>query len=179
MSEKQDNKTAEKRECFEQWMKGDHVLVHVDTRSEDVQVPESHLGDASLTLKLSYFFQGETTHDELGIISYLKFDGQYVKCSLPWNSLWGMTSSSGETQVWPEDVPREIYLKMARSKLVEAGKKLLGKSSSKDSTTKKAADPKSSPSLVDVKMPPTEKEKKSDQDKNSKAKDVSHLKRIK
>ena len=164
MSGKQKDRIAEKRDRFEQWMKGDHVLIHIDARKEEVEVPLQHQGDPSLTLKVSYYFQGETTHDELGIVSYLKFDGHYIKCALPWTGVWGMTSSDGETHVWPEDVPREVYLQMARSKLVEAGKKLLGKT------------PKKAENSEEERISAPEK---STEDKPNGKGRSSHLKRIK
>lgn len=135
-------------------------MLHVDSRKDQVDVPLNYQGNPALTLKLSYFFQGETTHDESAVISYLKFDGQYAQCSIPWAAIWGITSSDGENRVWPEDVPREVFVKMARNKLVEAGKKLFGKEKASTSSNE-----------------PTESTKTNGSE--SKAKRDSHLKRIK
>ncbi len=97
-----------KIKLFVDWMKGDHVLIQIDARRDDVVVPQ-HLKDhQALLLKLSYLFQGKTDHDENGITSYLKFSGQYHECFVPWASIWGITSADGERVVWPEDVPGEI-----------------------------------------------------------------------
>lgn len=131
MSEKTITRSEQKRRCFERWMKADHVLVHLNANSEGVSVPAHLSGNPSLTLKLSYYFQGETTNDEQGITSYLRFNGQYACCIIPWGSVWGMTSSSGENRIWPEDLPREVKLQMARGKLASVGSKLFGKKDEK------------------------------------------------
>lgn len=127
MGSSDEKRSDEKREQFEEWMQGEHVLLHVDASNEDVDVPLQYQGNPALALKLSYYFQGEVTHDESEVVSYLKFDGNYSRCVLPWNSVWGITASSGENRVWPEDVPREVYLQMARAKLSTMSKKLFGK----------------------------------------------------
>lgn len=97
-----------KVKLFAEWMKGDHVLVHLDARRPDVDVPKHLKNHPALTLKLSYLFQGKTEHDDEGITAYLKFSGVYHECRLPWVSLWGMTSADGEAVVWPEDAPSEL-----------------------------------------------------------------------
>ena len=132
MNKEQEERSKEKRLCFEEWMKGDHVLVHVNTRLQGVEVPLAHQGNPALTLKLSYHFRGETTHNNLLIESYLKFDGQYQKCLLPWESIWGMTSSESENRIWPQDVPKELYVQMAKDRLAEAGKKLFRRGGKSD-----------------------------------------------
>lgn len=145
MSEKRSN---EKIACFEEWMKGDHVMVHLDSRREGVSVPPMHEGNPSLTLQLSYAFRGETTHDHQEIHSFLKFQGEYFECILPWQSIWGFTSAEGESKLWPQDMPKELIVKMAQSKLQAVGKKLFGKEpkTTDDSSTSESNTRKSNPS---------------------------------
>lgn len=97
-----------KIELFEEWMKADHILIHLDARAEGVVVPENHSQDPALTLKLSYLFQGVTTHDDLAISVYLKFQGIYKECVIPWSAIWGMSSEKNEQFVWPESLPAEL-----------------------------------------------------------------------
>lgn len=97
-----------KLKLFTEWMKGDHVLVHLDARRDDVIVPEHLKSHPALTLKLSYLFQGKTEHGAEGITSYLKFSGLYQECHIPWSALWGMTSGDGQQVVWPESAPPEL-----------------------------------------------------------------------
>lgn len=119
-----DKRSEEKIECFEQWMKGDHVMVHLDSRKEGVCVPPSHEQNPSLALQLSYAFRSETTHDELEIRSFLKFHGEYFECIIPWSSIWGISSSDADSRIWPQDMPKELLVKLAQSKLQEVGKKV-------------------------------------------------------
>ena len=102
------DRTAEKIALFTEWMKGDHVFVHLDARTSGVHVPPHLSYNSSLKLKLSYAFQGETRHDENGVSAFLKFDGEYVHCMMPWASIWGMTNGEGETCLWTEQLPEEL-----------------------------------------------------------------------
>lgn len=105
-------RNTEKAKLFEEWMEGDHVLVHLDASRPDVEVP-AHLKDnPSLTLALSYQFQGETKSSVNGVESYLRFRGNYHRCVLPWESIWGMTKPDGENRLWPEDLPASLVAKL-------------------------------------------------------------------
>lgn len=135
MKSKDSSKQRSKPKVFEEWMEGDHVLVQLDARHEGVSVP-SHLADnAALTLKLSYRFQGSTTADEKGIVSYLRFAGDYAECVIPWDAIWGMTSAEKQTEVWTEDVPKEVLLQIACSKISDFGKKLFQKGGNEEKET--------------------------------------------
>lgn len=113
---------AAKQTLFEEWMEDDHVLVHLDSRLEDVVVPTNLQQNPALTLKLSYRFQGATTVTPQGITAYLRFNGDYFQVSVPWHSLWGMTSASGTQKIWPESVPADVM----RTYLVSRLKELTG-----------------------------------------------------
>lgn len=120
-------KTKKKIELFDTWMQGEFLLVHLDARKDGVQVPAHLATNPSLTLKLSYLFQGETVRDETEITSFLRFNNAYEKCVIPWTAIWGFTSAKDENQIWPEDLPKEVLIQLAKAKLSEVGKKLLGK----------------------------------------------------
>ena len=128
-----EKRTEEKIECFELWMRGDHVMVHLDARAAGVAVPQMHAANPSLALQLSYAFRGETTHDDSEIRSYLKFNGEYFECVLPWSAIWGISSAEQDSRIWPQDMPKELLVRMAQNKLQEVGKKVsqkfFGKSS--------------------------------------------------
>ena len=98
-------------------MQGDHIMVHFSSAAPLVDVPESLRGEPSLTLKLSYNFQGATETTEEAITSYLKFSGAYYQCVIPWDSIWGFTSESGEQRLFPEDIPPEVVKEAAVKKL--------------------------------------------------------------
>lgn len=130
-------KNLQKKKQFEDWIESDHVLVQVNARRDDVDVPE-HLKDThSLTLKLSKHFQGELKHDEEQITAYLLFDGNYHCCIVPWSAIWGMSSCSQENRVWNEDIPKEVLVEVAKARFTEIGRKLFGKGGEKTSEPKK------------------------------------------
>lgn len=104
--EKSNNKG--KQQTFEEWMKMDHVLIHLDSRRPGVDLPQHLQNNPAVVLKLSYLFQGTTEHDEKTITAYLKFHGNYHRCVVPWEAVWGMVNSSNENVVWPEDLPPEL-----------------------------------------------------------------------
>lgn len=120
MGEQKDS-AKEKRRTFEEWMAGDHVLVHLDSSREDVVVP-SHLADnPALSLKLSYFFQGALDHDEQKISAELRFHGAYHSCVVPWSAIWGITSSDGHQKIWPEDLPWQAFAQLIKQGLAAQG----------------------------------------------------------
>lgn len=107
--------------------------MHLDARKEGVEVPSYLADNSALTLKISYLFQGETTHDEKEITTYLRFGGDYCKCVIPWDAIWGITASSQENQIWPEDLPREVVVQLARDKVATFTKKMFSRFGKKDS----------------------------------------------
>lgn len=119
MSSETPESPPEKRPFFEQLMEHDYALIHLDASRAGVEVPSNLSGNPSLTLKLSYHFQGETTHDDEAIVSYLKFDGTYFRCVIPWSAVWGMTGSRQEHVVWPQDLPFDVVKRLAIAKLGE------------------------------------------------------------
>lgn len=161
---------GEKKKKFEELMNQDFVLVHLDARCDGVTVPDSLAGNASLTLKLSYAFQGETTADDYAVKSFLKFDGQYFECVLPWEAVWGMTASDNQQAIWPEDLPKEVMLQIAKQQFKALGSKLFG---TKDSEEKTAA-PK--PALHEVSSEPDSENLPEKKEKKGKA---PHLRLIK
>ena len=98
----------EKIAIFTEWMKGDHVFVHLDSRRDGVDVPQHLRSSAGLKLKLSYGFQGETKHDAEAITAYLRFNGDYYGCVIPWPAVWAITNSEGESCLWTDELPEEL-----------------------------------------------------------------------
>ncbi len=132
----------QKKKCFEDWMKADHVLLHLDSNNERVDVPPNLKGNPALTLKLSYQFHGETTHDENSVTSYLRFAGEYHKCLIPWNAIWAITSSGGEQRVWRQSIPKEVLLRFAKDQFNQLAQSLLGKKKAdKETAEPLAGDP--------------------------------------
>jgi len=120
-------KNLQKKKQYEQWIELDHLLVQVDARREDVNVPV-HLKDSSaLALKLSKNFQGQLSHDEDQITAYLLFSGNYFCCTIPWSAIWGISNCDEESRVWKEDIPKEVLIELAKARFSEIGRKLFGR----------------------------------------------------
>ena len=102
------NPETTKNALFDRFAELDHVLVHIDATRPEVVVPEHLQGNPALTLKLSHRFQGTMTTDELGVHAWLRFEGKYCECRLPWEAIWGMTSADGERVLFSESIPTEV-----------------------------------------------------------------------
>jgi len=99
--------TRLKIKTFEEWMAGDHALIHFDSRHQSVIVPAQLKNNPILTLKLSYLFNGKTSFDENEISSFLKFSGNYFECVVPWDTIWAISSEHGEQKIWEESFPKD------------------------------------------------------------------------
>lgn len=128
----------EKQTVLEKWFEADHVLIHLDARRDGVDVPKHLRDNHSLTLKVSSLFQGPTSWNDVHLIALLKFSGEYYRCIIPWSAVWGMTSSTNEQRIWPEDLPTEVVRDLTLTKLREIGSRLLGIKNKKE---RKAAQP--------------------------------------
>ncbi len=105
--------TPSKKEIFDLWMEGDHVMVHIDATMEKVIIPNNLKGNKSLTLKLIHLFQGRTESSDQGVNTYLKFSGKYFECILPWDSIFAITSESGEQKIWPNSIQTALVQQIA------------------------------------------------------------------
>lgn len=120
---------AQKKKHFELLLEQDHVLLHLDSRQEGVILPMNLSNNPALTLKVSKLFQGEMTYDDSSIVAYLKFSGEYFRCEMPWKSIWGMSSASGEQKIWQQDFPKELMFQVAKQKFIHLKERIFKKSS--------------------------------------------------
>ena len=119
-------RSKQKIKFYEEAMKEDHVLLHLDARKPGVTVPSHLAQNYSLTLKLSYLFQGKTEHNDDEVSSYLKFGDNYFHCIVPWKAIWGITPNKKQNRIWPEDLPKELIIEFTKAKFKELGTKLFG-----------------------------------------------------
>jgi hypothetical protein len=100
--------TGDQRSTIEKLLNEEQVLVHINPQRPGVELP-SHLADnRSVTLRLSRYFKGELFTDEDKVTAELLFGSQYSTCVLPWDSIWGASSISGDEFVWASSAPDEI-----------------------------------------------------------------------
>ena len=101
-------RSKEKFKIIDELLTQEHVLVHINTRSEGVVIPAHLTKQNTVTLKLSRMFRRPVEITEAEITADLLFNGSYFQCVIPWAGIWGATSAEGEGRVWPDDIPEDL-----------------------------------------------------------------------
>lgn len=101
-------KPQNQQSVIERLLNDEQVLVHVNPHFAGVVLPPHLLENKSVTLRLSRFFRGSLTSDEQGVTAELLFGSTYFSCFLPWGSIWGASSVSGEEYLWSDAAPDQI-----------------------------------------------------------------------
>lgn len=111
-----------KRDAFVSMLDVGMAMLHLDARASGVDVPLRFRKDRHLRLNFSYRFGLSTFMiEDDAVTADLSFQGLTYLCVIPWDAVFGMTSHvSGETRVWPEDMPAEMLIEAAA--LAEAAK---------------------------------------------------------
>jgi stringent starvation protein B len=87
------------------------VLVHLDPRGEQVQVPAWFKRQPQLVLQIGLNMPKpipDLTVDDAGISCTLSFSNTPHYCHLPWAAVYALIGASGRGMVWPDDVPKEV-----------------------------------------------------------------------
>ncbi|MCB9029525.1 MAG: hypothetical protein H6619_00605 [Deltaproteobacteria bacterium] len=105
----------EKLETINEYLEDDYCLIHFDTTADGVEVPPHLMDNPSVTLKLSYGFQGGMDISDERIWASLLFGTQYCECIIPFDALWGATCSSGANVIWPEHAPNDILIEIMKT----------------------------------------------------------------
>jgi stringent starvation protein B len=87
------------------------VLVHLDPRGEQVQVPAWFKRQPQLVLQIGLNMPKpipDLNVDDDGISCTLSFSNSPHYCHLPWSSVYALIGASGRGMVWPDDVPKEV-----------------------------------------------------------------------
>jgi stringent starvation protein B len=108
-------RVPDKKQTLISYLRRGVAMVHLDARRPGVVVPQRYIGDAHLRLNLSFRYAiPDFDIDDRRIQATLSFSGQPFQCILPWEAVFGITSSaSGDGQVWPEDLPVEVVQTLA------------------------------------------------------------------
>ncbi len=89
----------------------DTVLVHLDPRGEQVNVPAWFKKQPQLVLQVGLNMPKpipDLSVDDAGISCTLSFSNTPHYCHLPWASVYALIGASGRGMVWPDDVPKEV-----------------------------------------------------------------------
>jgi stringent starvation protein B len=108
-------RTPTKKETLLAFLARGVAMVHLDARRPGVIVPSQYVSDAHLRLNLSYRYSiPDLEVSEEDVQATLSFGGRPFRCTLPWGSIFGITShGTGDGQVWPEDLPVEVVHTMS------------------------------------------------------------------
>ena len=99
---------ADQKATIERLLGDEQVLVHINPLQAGVVIPPYLMENTTVTLRLSRFFKGRLTTNDVEITAELLFGPTYFVCSIPWTSIWGASSVRGEEFVWTEVTPPEI-----------------------------------------------------------------------
>ena len=104
-----DASNQEKREKMNAFLDEGMVLIQLDSRIDEVEVPDYLRGDAKLRLNISGRFGLPLDIDDWGVHATLTFRGSPFACKIPWYAIYIIIShSSGEPQLFPDDIPAEF-----------------------------------------------------------------------
>ena len=108
------SRAREKGITLDRFLRDDHAMLHIVPSVADVEIPAHLVSQTTVTLKLSRLFRGKLTITEsFGVEAELLFANEYFTCRVPFEAIWGMTSSSGQMRMWPDDTPEEILSSLA------------------------------------------------------------------
>lgn len=110
-------KNRSKRKLFEELLASTDVFVQVNPLKEEVELPAKFEEHPSIALKMSNAFNFQPEVNDKGIVATLKFGEEYFTCVLPWESIWGVYTESGENKIWKEDVPTKLLAMHAIGKI--------------------------------------------------------------
>jgi len=104
---------VEKRHHLEQMLDTGRglVMIHLDPRRDEVQVPPQFTSDPVLRLNLAYGFNLPALDiDDGGVYAMLSFGGRRFGCNMPWSAIFALTmpEEAHRGVVWPEDLPPEL-----------------------------------------------------------------------
>ena len=103
----QDNK--DKQDFLSNMLSKGDVMVCLDARQPDVEVPKAHKTNPMLNLVLSLNFRRPIDVLEDGIYGSLSFGGRPHKCVIPFTAVWAIYEPNTQKgQVWEASIPEDI-----------------------------------------------------------------------
>lgn len=99
--------TPEKKRVIEKLLEADFMLVHINTQFENLSLPPYLKQNPNVTLKLSHYFARPLILKDSEIIADLRFNGEYQRCIIPYEAIWGASNTENElVDLWPESTPK-------------------------------------------------------------------------
>lgn len=135
-----------------------HVLIHLDSSLESVDIPKQFKNNLSLVLKISRNFVGGMQLTDQHVWAELKFAEERIACTIPYASIWGVTTEKGESTIWPLSMPKELATQVAPASMSSTQKLVRtiesdedpSKPKSTSSSTKRAQPAKARPAKIEA-----------------------------
>jgi hypothetical protein len=108
MNSSREAERPQKFQTLRRLMEDDFFFIHVDTAQAGLEMPAHLLCEKTVTFKLSLQYVGApevTAHD---VRANLLFGTVRHQCIFPLDAIWGATSASGSTILWPASEPDEL-----------------------------------------------------------------------
>ena len=102
---------TDKRKKLDQLLAQEYVLLYIKTGAPGLIIPPHLYSQPVVTLKISRLFRGSLTLEDKKIVTELLFGSNYFVCEIPYDSIWGVSSSAGDSFMWPDSAPPEVDLK--------------------------------------------------------------------
>jgi hypothetical protein len=113
MEERREHDQKQKQDSLNRLLEGEYALIHINTAAKGVEVPAHLMTTPTLTLKLSRWFRGALAVEEDKVVAELLFNSRYFTCTVPFDSIWGVTGDKGENLVWPSALPEDVAKKLS------------------------------------------------------------------
>jgi hypothetical protein len=97
-----DNQT---KQLLDYLLQDDHCIVHLNTRSEGMVLPEVAKKEISVSLKLSHLFAGIVALRDTHVEAELRFGSFPFQCIIPYKGIWAVTSIIGTHTIWEHRAP--------------------------------------------------------------------------
>ena len=102
-----DNKN--KYDILVQLLSEGDVMVCLDARHSEVDVPNTHKDNPALSLVFNLNFRRPFDVEETGIFATLAFGGRPHKCVIPFEAVWAIHEpNSKKGQVWEASFPKDL-----------------------------------------------------------------------
>lgn len=164
-----EGKNEEKKDHLLRLLEMGTVMIFVDARGDEVQVPVGHQGNPQLPINLDYRFNLydlEISEDKIEVT--LSFNQTPFYCIFPFSKIYAMRCEEAqEVVVFLEELPQNLY--PVGEMELHSSESLDDEINSKDST----------PVLSVVDSQIEDQENKSEEPKDKKVKKKSHLRLVK
>ena len=115
------NDNKNKYDLLVQLLSEGDAMVSLDARYPDVDVPNTHKDNPSLSLVFNLNFRRPFDVQKTGIFATLAFGGRPHKCVIPFEAVWSIHEpESKKGQVWEESFPKDLKLQVGAN-VKEAG----------------------------------------------------------